>query len=550
MIPGNLIHPGLLLQGRYRVIDRIGGGGFGDIFEVDDGGIIKVLKVLNLANFHNPQIEQKATILFQREAEFLMKQKHPGIPRVETDGYFTWPERSSKPFPCLVMEQIPGQNLQEWMLAKGNQPISTETAIDWLTQLTQILNLLHQQQYFHRDIKPSNIMLKPDGKLVLVDFGAVREVTETYLRQQKENYTGTAIISAGYTPSEQAEGHAVPQSDFFALGRTFVYLLTGKLPIELPKNSENGELIWRDKAIDLLPHLADIIDRMMASFFGQRPQNCDEILQFLVRGESRSPLESLARSLPEINHSIEPNKTHPIFDRIRFNWAGKLALATFLLLGSLWTFSPQIVFYLNKQGLSNYKNKRLYPAELYYKTALLFQPNEGTVNYNLGVLYEDKQQHENARAAYRIAVNAGAVNAGYNKALNNLARLEILDKQYAKALPLLEKALPLAKDDKIKYTVYKNLGWAQLELGRYEEANNNLEKAIDIASDRSVAYCLEAVLLERQGNKQASISNWEKCYKNLQYEFPEEQRWVLQEFRKNFEDLKLTPVRDNSGNKQ
>ncbi|MEG4854236.1 protein kinase [Microcoleus sp. B5-D4] len=534
MIPGNLIHPGFILQGRYQVIDRIGGGGFGDIFEVDDGGIIKVLKVLNLDNFNNPDIKQKATILFQREAEFLMSQRHPGIPRVETDGYFTWPEGSSKALPCLVMEKIPGQNLQEWMLARANQPITTETAIEWLNQLTQILNLLHDQQYFHRDIKPSNIMLKPDGKLVLVDFGAVREVTETYLRQQKENYTGTAIISAGYTPSEQAEGHAVPQSDFFALGRSFVYLLTGKVPIDLPKNPDNGELIWRDKATQVSPDLANLLDQMMAIFPGKRPQTCQEILQILAGVNSRSPLERLAKPLPEIKQSIEPSKTNPIFDRIRFNWVGKLALASLFLLGGLWTFSPQIVFYINKEGLSNYKNQRLDNAELYYKIALLFQANDGRVNYNLGVIYEDKQEYEKARAAYQIAINAGV-----NKALNNLARLEILDKQYAKALPLLEKALPLATDIKTTYTIHKNLGWAQLELGRYEEANNNLTKAINIASDRSVAYCLQAVLLERQGNKQASISNWKKCYDKLPSEFPEEQRWVLQEFSKNFQNLKL-----------
>lgn len=545
MIPGNLIHPGLLLQGRYRVIDRIGGGGFGDIFDVDDGGIIKVLKVLNLANFNNPDIKQKATILFQREAEFLMMQKHPGIPRVETDGYFNWPEGSSKALPCLVMEKIPGQNLQEWMLARANQPITTETAIEWLTQLTQILNLLHDRKYFHRDIKPSNIMLKPDGQLVLVDFGAVREVTETYLKQQKENYTGTAIISAGYTPSEQAEGHAVPQSDFFALGRTFVYLLTGKSPIELPKDAENGQLIWRDKATQVLPHLADAIDRMMAAFFGKRPQNCQEILQILAMEESISPLESLAKPLPEIKQSSESSKTNAIADRLSFNWAGTLAVASFLLLGGLWTFSPQIVDRFNKEGFLSYKNKRLDTAEIYYKTALFFQPNDGRVNYNLGVLHEDKQEYNKARAAYQVAVDAG-----FNQALNNLARLEILDRQYAKALPLLEKALPLAKDDKIQYAVYKNLGWAQLELGRYEEANNNLTKAINIASDRSVAYCLEAVLLERQGNTQESISNWKKCSNNLQSEFPEEQRWVMQKFSKNFEKLQLTPAVNNVGNKQ
>lgn len=544
MTSSNLIHPGFLLQGRYRAIARIGGGGFGDIFEVDDGGITKVLKILNLANFNNPDIKQKATILFQREAEFLMSQRHPGIPRVETDGYFTWPEGSSKALPCLVMEKIPGQNLQEWMLARANQPITTETAIEWLTQLTKILNLLHEQQYFHRDIKPSNIMLKPDGKLVLVDFGAVREVTETYLRQQKENYTGTAIISAGYTPSEQAEGHAVPQSDFFALGRTFVYLLTGKVPIDLPKNPDNGELIWRDKATQVSPHLANLLDRMMAIFPGKRPQDCQEVLQILAGVNSRSPSESLAKPLPEINYSMEASKTNAIADRLSFNWVGKLALASFFLLGGLWAFSPQIVYNFNKKGFLSYKNKRLDNAEISYKTALFFKPNDGKTNYNLGVLHEDQQEYDKARAAYQIAVNAG-----FNQALNNLARLEILDRQYAKALPLLEKALPLAKDNKIKYAVYKNLGWAQLELGRYEAAHNNLEKAINISSARSVAYCLEAVLLERQGNKQASISNWKKCYDKLPSEFPEEQRWVQQEFSKKFDNLQLTPALNNLGDK-
>lgn len=545
MISASLIHPGLLLQGRYRVVGKIGGGGFGDIFEVDDGGIIKVLKVLNLDNFNDSSTKRKATILFQREAEFLMRQRHPGIPNVETDGYFTWPEGSSKALPCLVMEKIPGQNLQEWMSARANQPISTNTASEWLTQLAEILHLLHQQQYFHRDIKPSNIMLKPDGQLVLVDFGAVREVTETYLQQQKENYTGTVIISAGYTPSEQAEGHAVPQSDFFALGRTFVYLLTGKLPINLPKNPDTGELIWRDKAAEISSHLANLIDRMMAPFFGKRPQNCQEILHLLAGRDSRSQLENLPGTLPGVSHLVEQSKTKAIKDRLNFNWLSKLALGSLLLLGGLWALSPQIVFYLNKEGFGNYRNQRLNTAELYYKIALIFQPYDGRVNYNLGVLYEDKQQYNKARSAYRIAINAG-----FNRALNNLARLEILDKQYKKALVLLEKALPLATDNKTKYAIYKNFGWAQLELGEYQQAKNNLGKAINIASDRSVVYCLEAVILEHQGNKQESISNWKKCYKNLQSEPLEEQRWVLQKFNKNFQNLQLTNILDNGDNNQ
>jgi len=280
MITSAMIRPGVVLQGRYRVICQIGGGGFGQVFEVDDGGVAKVLKVLKLERFQSSIIKQKAIALFKREAELLSRLQHPGIPRVEPDGYFTLSE-GGEPLHCLVMEKIPGSNLQEWLKAQGNQPITTQKAQEWLIQLLEILNELHQHQYFHRDIKPSNIMLKPDGQLVLIDFGAVREVTESYLQKQKGHETGTVLISPGYTPAEQAEGHAVPQSDFFALGRSFVYLLTGKSPLDFPKNPQTGELLWRDYATQVSSEFADLIDKLIAPFPGQRSQNCQEILEYL-----------------------------------------------------------------------------------------------------------------------------------------------------------------------------------------------------------------------------------------------------------------------------
>ncbi|NJR76699.1 MAG: serine/threonine protein kinase [Scytonema sp. CRU_2_7] len=285
-----MIRPGMLLQGRYRIICQIGGGGFGKVFEVDDGGTPKVLKVLSLERFYNPTIKQKAIALFQREAELLGRFKHPGIPRVELNGYFTWSDGNGEPLHCLVMEKIPGSNLQQWLQDRGNQPLTTEQAHAWLIQLIEILNELHQHQYLHRDIKLSNIMLKPDGQLVLIDFGAVREITNSYLEKQQGKHTGTVLVSPGFTPPEQAEGHAVPQSDFFALGRTFVSLLTGKSPLDFPRSSETGELIWRDQATHVSLELANLIDRLIAPFSGQRPQNCQEILNYLKGNQQIEPL--------------------------------------------------------------------------------------------------------------------------------------------------------------------------------------------------------------------------------------------------------------------
>ncbi len=285
-----MLHSGLLLQDRYRVVKKLGQGGFGQTFEVDDRGIPKVLKVLRLDRFQNPDGKKKVISLFQREATVLSRLQHPGIPKVEPDGYFTIVEPTGDILHCLVMEKIEGLNLKQWLEQHDNQPISQDLALSWLKQLADILDRVHQQDLVHRDIKPSNIMIRPNSQLVLIDFGAVREITETYLQKQKQNATGTVIISAGYTPPEQAEGHAVAQSDFFALGRTFVYLLTGKHPNDFDKDLRTGKLLWRDSAPQIARELADLIDYLMATFPGKRPQTPQMILRCLEEIVSPPPL--------------------------------------------------------------------------------------------------------------------------------------------------------------------------------------------------------------------------------------------------------------------
>ncbi|MBD2100309.1 serine/threonine-protein kinase [Leptolyngbya sp. FACHB-261] len=280
---------GTVLQDRYQIVRSLGKGGFGQTFEVKDKGPsggrtskAKVLKILTLDRFQESKNRQKVVALFQREAEVLIRLNHPGIPKVEPDGYFTWARQEQELLHCLVMEKIEGQNLRSWLRSRADQPILQDQAILWLKQLLDILNQLHHQELFHRDIKPPNIMLRPDGQMVLVDFGAVREITETYLQRQKGDETGTVIVSAGYTPPEQAEGRAVLQSDFFALGRTFVHLLTGQHPTNFDTDPRTGRLNWRDSAPQISKALAGLVDYLMEPFPGRRPQTAEEVMRCLA----------------------------------------------------------------------------------------------------------------------------------------------------------------------------------------------------------------------------------------------------------------------------
>jgi eukaryotic-like serine/threonine-protein kinase len=263
----------LLLEGRYRVIGILGQGGCGKTYEVSDiDGGVKVLKILT-------RNEPKYVELFQREAQVLSQLSHPGIPSVEPNAYFTFtPKDATEPMYCLVMEKITGLDLREYIRQRGS-PIDQILAVQWLIQLSKILQTVHSHNFLHRDIKPSNIMLQSDGHLTLIDFGTVRSITNVYSFGDEPSQA-TRIISALYTPIEQIKGKPVPQSDFFALGRTFIYLLTAQDLSEL-YDSDRDELQWRSIVPKASVKLADFLDQLMAPLVSQRPLNADVVLQKL-----------------------------------------------------------------------------------------------------------------------------------------------------------------------------------------------------------------------------------------------------------------------------
>jgi formylglycine-generating enzyme required for sulfatase activity len=267
----------ILLAGRYKVTQLLSDkGGFGKTYQVEDSAKNNIVKVLKVLTLNVP----KAVELFQQEAAVLQQLNHPGIP--QGDGYIEFfPKNSQDPLHCFVMQYIQGVDLEEYLNQRG-RPIDQKMALKWLKEIAEILQVVHGDNFFHRDIKPSNIMLQPTGKLALIDFGTAREVTGTYMAKQNSGAI-TKISSAGFTPPEQENNRAGFQSDFFALGRTFVYLLTGKLPNH-PEiyDAYNNELKWRQFAKDTSPLLADLIDELMAEKASQRPDNPGVILRKLA----------------------------------------------------------------------------------------------------------------------------------------------------------------------------------------------------------------------------------------------------------------------------
>ncbi|MFN7283730.1 MAG: SUMF1/EgtB/PvdO family nonheme iron enzyme [Dolichospermum sp.] len=285
----------LILQGRYRAIIELGRGGFGVTYQINEiaKNQTKVLKVLT-------NNQPKAIELFKQEATVLSQLNHPGIPKVEPDAYFVYfPHESRNSIHCFVMEKIEGIDLEKYMQNRKDG-IKQPLAIHLLKDLVIILEQVHNQNFFHRDIKPSNIMLRAENaQPVLIDFGTVRQVTETVVNQ---NGQVTAIVSAGYTPPEQINNNAVPQSDFFALGRTFVYLLTGKKPLDPAiYDSDHDILNWRSHAPQISPMLADLLDDMMQRLYKDRPQNIKQISQRLAAIEK-------ALQQPQIKPQLQKTK--------------------------------------------------------------------------------------------------------------------------------------------------------------------------------------------------------------------------------------------------
>jgi tetratricopeptide (TPR) repeat protein len=203
-------------------------------------------------------------------------------------------------------------------------------------------------------------------------------------------------------------------------------------------------------------------------------------------------------------------------------------MAALLLVGLVlfWYALPYIAERYNDSGLENYLAGQYASAQADFERAIKLNPDLLEARYNLGVLFEDLNEPDQAREQYQLAVHGGKLDAAYN----NLARLYILEGAYNQAVPLLvtlEKK-KLAGDGEVSYDVKKNLGWARLGQERYEEALVPLEEAIQLQPERAPAYCLQAQVLQGlPGERQTAVEQaWLDCIRYADETDPDEDRWL------------------------
>jgi len=266
---------GKILAGRYKIIKVLGSGGFSETYIAEDmhrpGYPRCVVKQLKPANTQFKALEL-ARRLFNSEAETLEKLgTHNQIPQLL--AYF---EQENEFY--LVQEYVVGHSLmKELPSGKGLR----ETAvIAIIRELLQILVFVHENGVIHRDIKPSNIIRRhADNKLVLIDFGAVKEVSVPQIENSEQTPFTIGIGTRGYAPSEQCFGRPQYSSDIYAIGMIGIRALTGIAPHEIDRN-ENEEWEWRDKVV-VSDAFAEILSKMVLDDFKQRYQSASEVLAVL-----------------------------------------------------------------------------------------------------------------------------------------------------------------------------------------------------------------------------------------------------------------------------
>ena len=236
--------------------------------------------------------------LFTREVEALMKlDNYQFVPHLL--NHF---EQNQEFY--LVQEFIKGHSLSA-ELQLGKRWNETQV-IELLQEVLNILVFVHSQGFIHRDVKPSNIMRRErDNRLVLIDFGAVKPMWNELLKNQHNtDNTTIAIGTPGYMPYEQHQGKPVPSSDIYALGMIGIQALTGIHPIQLPKNSNTGEIVWQH-LVHINKKLAFVINKMVCYHSQKRYNSATVALTALMQLNNFNCITSFTKKNNSILAAVE-----------------------------------------------------------------------------------------------------------------------------------------------------------------------------------------------------------------------------------------------------
>jgi eukaryotic-like serine/threonine-protein kinase len=269
---------GTLLNGRYEVVRKIGGGGMGAVYLASDrnlGGVLRAVKEM-VQSYIEEEQQEKAVNDFRRESLLLTSLEHPSIPTIydyffdENEGRF-----------YLVMKYVSGGDLAGRLRSSPSGRIEEKNVVEWAIQVTDVLDYLHNRvpSIVYRDLKPSNIMIDGNsGRVMLIDFGIARWVNI-------EEKDVTAVGTMGYAPPELFSGNVEPRSDIYSLGSTMFHLLTGADPQNSPLLIFDFTKNPRPRQINsgLSDQMEQILMRSVEYDTGKRFSSAAEMRETMVR---------------------------------------------------------------------------------------------------------------------------------------------------------------------------------------------------------------------------------------------------------------------------
>lgn len=269
---------GVLLAGRYEILDILGRGGMGTVYRARDGRLDTIVAVKEMIEPNTSAEERELSVRqFEREAKMLGQLTHPNLPRV-TDYFTHTPHETEHCY--LVMEFVEGRTLESLLREANGRALPLRETLNFAIQLADVLCYLHNQEppIVFRDLKPANIMRvetgKNEGTIKLIDFGIAR-------RFQAEATKDTLLYgSPGYSPPEQyGRTQTDPRSDIYALGATLHHLVTGRDPAGAPFKFPSVRSV--DPA---LPAALDVfLSRCVAMEPEKRVQSAEEARDTLIQ---------------------------------------------------------------------------------------------------------------------------------------------------------------------------------------------------------------------------------------------------------------------------
>ena len=347
-----MLEIGSIIDGKYKILNKIGQGGMSVVYLAMNERANKqwAIKEVRKDGVKDYEVVRQGLIA---ETDILKRLNHPHLPSIidVIDREDTF---------LIVMDYIEGKALDYWLKKEGAQP--QERVVEWAKQICDVFGYLHSRKppIIYRDLKPANVMLKPDGQIMIIDFGTAREFKETSIEDT------SCLGTQGYAAPEQYGGHGQTdaRTDIYTLGATMYHLLTGHNP-SLPPYEMYPIRRWNPQ---LSSGLEEIVLKCTQRNPTDRYQSCAELMYALEHyGE-----------LDQEYRKRQMRKWRTFVAMCSLTAASLLGCVGFKV-GETMTTKSSYEGYIKEAANSPEQSER----EKYYTDAIKIDPRRGEAYHNL-----------------------------------------------------------------------------------------------------------------------------------------------------------------------